>query len=75
MTSRAPCERTHRQASKRTPEPWTTEPTSRDRLPSADASDVHGGSLGGGECQDYKHTRKMSVKDFFQDLAPSSRKP
>jgi hypothetical protein len=25
----------HRQASKRTPEPWTTESTSRDRLPSA----------------------------------------
>src|SRR5829696_3957672 len=39
----------NRQASKRTPEPWTTEPTSRDRLPSADASGVHGGSLGGGE--------------------------
>ena len=34
-TIQAPCERAHRHASKRTPEPWTTEPTSRDHLPSA----------------------------------------
>src|SRR5829696_7959718 len=50
--------RAHRQASKRTPEPWTTEPTSRTASPPPTGSGDHGGSLGGREGQDYKHGTK-----------------